>query len=124
MAQCEAKFDWPRDQFLRFRVQWPSERGVKCENGKLKRGSQLEFGSSGMGREATSKPSHLLSAAADAKGCGTRKVKGRAKTNQLQDELPEWYYLRAASIFVENADANGWATHPESVVAKGRLLIT
>jgi hypothetical protein len=56
MAQWEAKFDWPLDQFLRFRVQWPSEPRVKCENGKLKRGSQLEFGSLGMGREATSKP--------------------------------------------------------------------
>jgi hypothetical protein len=33
---------------------------VKCENGKLKRGSQLEFGSMGMGRKAASKPSHLL----------------------------------------------------------------
>jgi hypothetical protein len=60
MAHCEAKFDWPRDQFLRDRVHWPSERRVKCENGKLKRESQLEFGSLGMGREATSKSSHLL----------------------------------------------------------------
>jgi hypothetical protein len=60
MAQWEAKFDWPLDQFLRFRVQWSSEPRMKCENGKLKRGSQSEFGSLGIGREVTSKPSHLL----------------------------------------------------------------
>ncbi len=55
MAQWEAKFDWPRDQFLGDRVQWPCGRRVKCEKGKLKRGSQLEFGTLGIGREETSK---------------------------------------------------------------------
>jgi hypothetical protein len=56
MAQWEAKFDWPLDQFLRDRVQWPSEPREKSENGKLRRGSQLEFETLGMGREATSRP--------------------------------------------------------------------
>jgi hypothetical protein len=44
-----------------------------------------------MGGEATSKATHLLSAAAD-KRWGTRKIKSRAKTGQSLDELPEWYH--------------------------------
>jgi hypothetical protein len=86
MAQWEGKFDWPLDQFLRDRVQWPSEPRVKCENGKLKRGSQLEFETLGMGREATSKASHLLSVTADKKTCGERsRTMGRPQ-DQRQDQ--------------------------------------
>jgi hypothetical protein len=35
------KFYWPLVQFLRARVNWPSETRVKCEIGKLKRESRL-----------------------------------------------------------------------------------
>jgi hypothetical protein len=49
----------------------------------------------GMGREATSKPAPFANG---AKGCGTRKIKNRTKTSQAQDELPEWYHRGRRAI--------------------------
>src|SRR4029077_12043785 len=107
MAQREVKFDWPRDQFLNFRVQWPSERGVKCENGKLKRGSRLEFRSLKMGREATSKPSHLLSFAAD-KRWGTRQPAGHVESPYATVSLRSFPSSRGPSACLPLQPQSSW----------------
>jgi hypothetical protein len=103
MAQWEAKFDWPRDQFLHFRVQWPPEPRVKCENRKLKRGSQLEFETLGMVERRRQNR--------------TRKIKGRTKTSQLQDELPEWVH-RGRGVINEGkpAAAGEKVSHPPAAL--------
>jgi hypothetical protein len=61
-----------------------------------------------MGREATSKPAPFAN---DAKGCGTRKIKGRTKTSQLQDELPEWVH-RGRGVINEGKQGFERLCHP------------
>jgi hypothetical protein len=107
MAQWEAKFDWPRDQFLRFRVQWPSERRVKCENGKLKRGSQLEFGILGMGREATSKPAPF---ADSAKSAAPARSKAGLRQVNYRMSCPSRFIAGAERSTRGNTVAQGWPT--------------
>jgi hypothetical protein len=101
MAQWEAKFDWPLDQFLRERVQWPSERRVKCENGKLKRGEPVgirilpETKQGYLARikraqrewvERQRQNPHPLSAAAEKKTCGERSRTMGHPQDQRQDQ--------------------------------------
>jgi hypothetical protein len=68
------------------------------------------FGVGVFGGKATSKPAPFANG---AKGCGTRKIKGRAKTSQLQDELPEWIHRGCEEIEEGKPAAAGEkAAHP------------
>jgi hypothetical protein len=74
----------------------------------------------GMGREATSKPAPFANG---AKGCGTRKIKSRAKTSQLQDALPEWVHRERGVINEGNPAAAGEkAGHPPFALIDGHRL--
>jgi hypothetical protein len=53
------------------------------------------FGDGAFGRKAKSKPAPFANG---AKGCGTPKFKIRAKTGQLQDDLPQWVHRRSGVI--------------------------
>jgi hypothetical protein len=48
-----------------------------------------------MDRKATSKPALFAN---NATGCGNRKIKGRTKASQLQDESPEWVHRGRGEI--------------------------
>jgi hypothetical protein len=61
------------------------------------------------GGEATSKPAPF---ADGAKGCGTRKIKSRTKTSQLQDELPEWVHHKRGVVNGGDTLAKRWANRP------------
>jgi hypothetical protein len=129
MAQREAKFDWPCDQFLRFRVQWPSERRVKFENGKLKRREPVGIRilpETKQGYLARIKRAQrewverqrqrLPTVCGRRKRWGIRKLKGRTKTSQLQDELPEWVHRRRGEISKGKPAAAGEKVgHPPSL---------
>jgi hypothetical protein len=47
------------------------------------------------------------------KGWATRKIKGRAKTSQLQDELPEWVHRGRGVVNEGELVPTGWATRPQ-----------